>query len=70
MIKPPSALPADLLRALEVNAQRLVANLDIAPIIADLLGLSLDGSLVNKKRISNSMVWTRRSWSAANNSRA
>ena len=45
MLKPPAALPAKMQYALETNARRLVANIDIAPTIADLLGVRLDDPL-------------------------
>ena len=45
MLKPPAALPTRMRDALETNARRLVANVDVAPTVADLLGLRLDESL-------------------------
>ena len=37
MLKPPAALPTRMRDALETNARRLVANIDIAPTVADFL---------------------------------
>jgi glucan phosphoethanolaminetransferase (alkaline phosphatase superfamily) len=45
LIKEPADLPAHLAAGLRANAGRLVSNADIAPTIADLLGVQLQGGL-------------------------
>jgi hypothetical protein len=45
LVKPPARLPAAAAAALDGNTRALVANLDIAPTIADLLGARLTGGL-------------------------
>ena len=41
LIKPPRDLPAEMSEALRCNADALIANMDIAPSLADMLGVSL-----------------------------
>jgi len=45
LIKVPAGLPAEMSSVLKSNRDRLVANLDIAPTIADLLGVGLKAPL-------------------------
>ncbi|MEN6541026.1 sulfatase-like hydrolase/transferase [Parvibaculum sp.] len=45
MLKPPRDLPPAMLRALHRNADALIANIDIAPTLAHLLGVSLGEDL-------------------------
>ena len=45
MLKMPGDWPAGLKRAMQANARKLVANVDIAPTLADMLGLSLKANL-------------------------
>jgi hypothetical protein len=45
LIRKPADLPADLAAGLQINTPQLVSNLDIAPTVADLLGVKLTGGL-------------------------
>jgi hypothetical protein len=45
LIKPPADLPPEMSAALRINTSALVSNIDIAPTLADLLGIRLTGGL-------------------------
>ncbi|MFG1280623.1 sulfatase-like hydrolase/transferase [Xanthobacter autotrophicus] len=45
LVKPPRHLPEAMAEALRGNGARLIANVDIAPTLADLLGVALDDGL-------------------------